>query len=68
MKFLYYYYYYSRERPGGDEENGKAKEVGTVTEDCQAGQNELSIGVLFDKLDSGCGLVSEHGKMMTPRE
>ena len=36
------------QRPGGGEEDGEVKEDGAVT----AGQNKLSIAVLFDKLDA----------------
>ena len=36
------------QRPVGGEEDGEVKEDGAVT----AGQNKLSIAVLFDKLDA----------------
>ena len=40
-----------RERSDRGEDDGKVKEDGAVTEGSEAGQNELSIAVLFDELN-----------------
>ena len=39
------------EQSGRGEDDGEVKENGAVTEGSQAGQNELSIAVLFDELN-----------------
>ena len=40
-----------RERSGRGEDDGEVKKDGAMTEGSQAGQNELSIAVMFDELN-----------------